>query len=185
MSSICSPHCPRTMEWSRTARSIRLQRASRTRISARARRRTRRQGSWPLVAVEAPGQIDPQLSVEKVATTEPHARRGHDEGRAEQGSWRSWLSRRQAKIDPQLSVEEVATKPSEPSEDEFDLLASLPRAINSPAKSLTHSNIGGARRRTRRPGFRPLVAVEAPGQIDPLSVEEVATKGQTIGTFKR
>ena len=38
-------------------RSVRLQRASRTGMSARARRRTRRTGFRPLVAVEAPGQF--------------------------------------------------------------------------------------------------------------------------------
>ena len=55
-----------------------------------------------------------------------------------------------AVVDPLLTVEEFATKPSEPSGDELDLLAPLPKdygmeqdsAINSPAKSLTHWNVG-------------------------------------------
>ena len=60
----------------------------------------------------------------------------------------SWDS--SAVVDPLLTVEEFATKPSEPSGDELDLLAPLPKdygmeqdsAINSPAKSLTHWNVG-------------------------------------------
>jgi hypothetical protein len=97
-------------------------------------------------------KIDPLLSVEKVATAKSLTDWSVGEGTTKDAQnrvpGRSWLSRRQAKIDPLLSVEKVATKPSEPSEDKFDLLSpqdygmDQDRAINSPAKSLTHWSIG-------------------------------------------
>ena len=110
------------------------------------------QGSRPLVAVEAPGQNRSATSVEKAATakslTDWSVGEGTTKDAQNRAPDRSWLSRRQAKIDPLLSVEKVATKPSEPSEDKFDLLSpqdygmDQDRAINSPAKSLTHWSIG-------------------------------------------
>ena len=90
----------------------------------------------------------------------------------------SWNS--SAVVDPLLSVEKIATKPSEPSEDEFDLLAPLPKDYGmeqAPVKSLTDWSVGEGTTKdaqNRAPDRSWLSSRQA--KIDPLlSVEKAAT----------